>query len=111
MYSPTQMMCCHMPWAKMLSCGGRGGRGRGRQSVPAPGHHDLALVLENHLVVLVDTHSAYSHDARLVGAPVLALQHPGKGAQGVPRIDRSNKLHLVVTEVGNGLLRIVLYPE
>ena len=24
--SPTQRMCCHMPWAKMLSFGGRGGR-------------------------------------------------------------------------------------
>ena len=88
-----------------------GRRRRGRQAIAAPAHHDLALVLQYHLVVLVDAHGADTGDAGFVRPAVLALKYPGERAQGVPGIDGPQELHLVIAEVGDGLFRVVLHPQ
>ena len=55
----------------------RGRRGRGGQPVATIADHDLALVLQHHLIVLVQTQGTDQHDAGFILATYLAIHHLG----------------------------------
>ena len=73
-------------------------------------NQDRPFVLQNHLIVLVERRRLDAHDARFAAAPA-PTEHQRLRAQRITRIHRSQKLHVVVTEMGNRLLRIVLHTQ